>query len=65
MISYINQYNFKPGDEIIVPKSNFNLIQHHALYLGHDEQDIHWIIENAFGIGVTLYDSRRFFQQES
>lgn len=52
MINYNQYYNLKPCDEIIVPKSGFNIIQHHALYLGFDDNETDWIIENVYGIGV-------------
>ena len=62
MNRHIQHYNLKPGDEIIVPKSGFNIVQHHALYLGYDEQNIDWIIENAIGIGVRLIMANDFFR---
>jgi len=61
MSSYVQHYNLKPGDEIIVPKSGFNIIQHHALYLGYDEDGTDWIIENIISIGVRLIAADDFF----
>jgi len=58
---YISYYNLKPGDVIIVPKSAFNLIQHHALYIGYDNHGIHWIIHNTIGVGVSLITTEEFF----
>jgi uncharacterized protein YycO len=57
----IQHYNLKPVDEIIVPKSGLNIVQHHALYLGFDEQGTDWIIENAYGAGVRLVTADNFF----
>lgn len=62
-MSYVDFHNLKPGDEIIVPKSNFNIIQHHALYLGYDEYGTHWMIHNNAGIGVSLITVNDFFKQ--
>jgi len=54
--------DLKSGDEIIVPKSGLNIVQHHALYLGLDEQGTDWIIENAYGVGVRLVTADNFFK---
>jgi hypothetical protein len=62
MNKYVNQYNLRTGDEIIVPKSTFNIIQHHALYLGIDENGTAWIIENVINIGVRLISTDDFFK---
>lgn len=51
----------KPGDEIIVPKSSFNIVKHHALYLGFDVYGTDWIIENNFNEGVRLLTAEQFF----
>ena len=61
MNNYIQHYNLTPGDEIIVPKSDFNIIQHHALYLGFDENKTDWIIHNTAGVGVSLITADEFF----
>ncbi len=58
----IQQFNLSPGDEIIVPKSNINIIQHHALYLGFDENGTDWIIHNTAGVGVSLMTADEFFR---
>ena len=62
MNNYIQYYNLKAGDEIIVSKSGLNIVQHHALYLGFDEQGTDWIIENAYGVGVRLVTAESFFK---
>ena len=61
MNNYIQHYDLTPGDEILVPKSNFNIIQHHALYLGFDENRTDWIIHNTAGVGVSLITADEFF----
>lgn len=57
----VNHYNLKPADRIVVPKSDFRIVQHHTLYLGHDELGQHWIYENVIGVGVTLTRVQDFF----
>lgn len=61
MKNYIKHLNLRPGDEIIVPKSKVNWIQHHALYLGYDENGTDLIIENSYGVGVRLITASDFF----
>src|SRR5690606_8861328 len=52
--------NLSIGDRIIVPKSLFNLVQHHAVYLGK-ENGLHYIIENKEMIGVQVVTAEQFF----
>lgn len=59
----IKKYNILPGDEIVVPKSNWNLVQHHAIYLGYDYNGIDWMIENNVNAGVGLITANDFFGQ--
>lgn len=59
----VNHYNLKPADRIVVPKSGFQIVQHHALYLGYDEHGQHWIAENKIGIGVTVTRVNNFFRE--
>ena len=61
MHHYIKKYNLKIGDEIIVPKSQLNIIKHHAVYLGLDANRTAWIIENVIDIGVRLITADDFF----
>ncbi|MBA3972259.1 MAG: lecithin retinol acyltransferase family protein [Bacteroidetes bacterium] len=60
-LQLVNHFNLKPGDRIVVPKSNWQLVQHHALYLGYDEFGNHYMCENVIGIGVRLTTVRSFF----
>jgi len=57
----ILQSQIKPCDEIIVPKSGFNIVQHHAMYLGFDTAGTDWIIENNINLGVRLIAADDFF----
>ncbi|MBI3137735.1 MAG: lecithin retinol acyltransferase family protein [Sphingobacteriales bacterium] len=60
---YVDWLRLKPGDELIVPKSGWDIIQHHALYIGYDHQGIHWIIHNNVQTGVSLITVDDFFTQ--
>lgn len=60
-LQLIRQFNLEPGDRIIVPKSLFGLVQHHALYLGYNEYGEHLICENVIGVGVKLTRVEDFF----
>jgi hypothetical protein len=48
------------GDRIVVPKSLFNLVQHHAIYIGV-ENGVHYFIENKDFIGVRVVSAEVFF----
>ena len=58
----ILKFRVQPGDRLIVPKSGFRIIQHHALYLGQDSLGTDWIAENKVGIGVRLITADNFFK---
>lgn len=36
MTKIYNLKNLKPGDRLVLPKSNLGLVQHHAIYIGND-----------------------------
>ncbi len=55
----INQ--LKPADRIVVPKSVFGLIQHHAIYLGKDHFGRDIIAENIVGKYVCTTLAEEFF----
>lgn len=61
--NYVKKLDLKPGDEIVVPKSNWNFIQHHAIYIGYDRLGTHWIIDNNVNEGVRLITVDTFFSQ--
>lgn len=60
--SILNQ--LQCGDRIVVPKSAWEVIQHHAIYLGYENGN-HYIIENKNGIGVRVVTSEVFFENVS
>lgn len=61
MGKHIQQHRLTPGDEIVLPKSIFNVVQHHAFYLGTDHQGQEWMIENKIDQGVILTSVATFF----
>lgn len=60
-LQLVKHYNLKPGDRVVVPKSQWQLVQHHALYLGYDDFGNHYMCENVIGIGVKLTRLEYFF----
>ncbi len=58
---YVDSFQLKPGDELIVPKSGWDIIQHHALYIGYDHNGTHLIIHNDINRGVSLISVDDFF----
>jgi uncharacterized protein YycO len=61
-LQFVKQFNLQPGDRIVVPKSAWQLVQHHVLYLGNDDYNNHYISENVIGVGVKLTRVTDFFQ---
>lgn len=55
------QWNLKPADRIVVPKSDLRFVQHHAIYLGKDANGTDWIAENKIGKGVQIVTAIEFF----
>jgi uncharacterized protein YycO len=53
--------NIQPADRIVIPKSEFQLVQHHAVYLGQNYSGQDLIAENKYGIGVRLITAEDFF----
>ncbi|HPM32216.1 MAG TPA: lecithin retinol acyltransferase family protein [Chryseolinea sp.] len=62
-MKYVNFYNLKPGDKIVVPKSWMQVIQHHVIYLGQNHLGVHLIAENAVGSYVRVIAVDQFFQE--
>ena len=58
---YVNHYNLTTGDRIIVPKSGFNIVQHHALVL-HNYYGVDYIIECDYIHGVRIVTVDEFFR---
>ena len=63
VMKYVNFYNLKPGDKIVVPKSWMRIVQHHVIYLGQNHLGVHLIAENAVGLYVRVITVDQFFQE--
>lgn len=58
-LQLVNHLKLQPGDRVVVAKSLFGLIQHHAIYVGSNNHD-YWIIENKEGYGVRVITVAEF-----
>ncbi|MDX2001492.1 MAG: lecithin retinol acyltransferase family protein [Chitinophagales bacterium] len=61
----IARYGLEPGDRIIEPKSGWNIIQHHSIYLGQDQYGHDLITENNAGYGVRIVTANEYFKTVS
>ena len=59
--SFLN-WHLQPADRIVVPKSKIGWVQHHAIYLGMDDNNIDWIAENKVGKGLQFVTATEFFK---
>ena len=50
----IRQFNLQPGDSIVVPKSDWKIIEHYIVFLGCDEYGNEWCAENHNVSGVRI-----------
>lgn len=57
---YLN--TLQPADRLVIPKSGLNLVQHHAIYLGKDNNGNRVYIENAIGKGVQIVSEAYLFR---
>jgi hypothetical protein len=64
-LQILNRLGVTQGDSVTVPKSIWNVVQHHALYLGADYHGNHWMCENLIGNGVKLTRVEEFFRDVS
>lgn len=62
MNQLIHSNHLRPGDTVVVPKSDMRLIQHFAIYLGQDEYGEHWFSDNMPGTGVRVITAADFFR---
>jgi hypothetical protein len=60
-LQLVGHFNLQPGDTVVVPKSSFKLVKHHALYLGYDYYGNHYMCENVIDVGVKLTRVEDFF----
>lgn len=61
MNKFIQKYRLQPGDEVVLPKSVFNLVQHYAIYIGRNTYGVDEFIENKIGQGVVITAANEFF----
>ena len=52
----------QPADRLVIPKSGLNMVQHHAIYLGKDNNGNRIYIENAVGRGVQVVNEAYLFR---
>jgi hypothetical protein len=52
----------QPADRLLIPKSGLRLVQHHAIYLGKDNNENRVYIENAIGRGVQIVSEAYLFR---
>lgn len=57
----IAELDLAPGDRIIIPKSEFRLVQHHGIYLGKNNKGVDLVAENKIGCGVRIISLNEFF----
>jgi hypothetical protein len=58
----VSKLGLMPADRIVVPKSGFRVVQHHAVYLGQNQRGQDLIAENKIGFGVRLITADEFFK---
>lgn len=61
MKNFIQANQLTPADRLVVPKSVFGLVQHHAIYLGKDHLGRDVIAENIVGKYVCTTTAEEFF----
>ena len=52
----------QPADRLVIPKNGLRLVQHHAIYLGKDNNGNRVYIENAIGKGVQIVSETYLFR---
>jgi len=52
----------QPADRLVIPKSGWRLVQHHAIYLGKDNNGNRVYIENAISKGVQGVSEAHLFR---
>lgn len=56
----MSRFHLYPGDRVVVPKSQFRLVHHHAIFDGYG-----YFYENKFGHGVVRTSFSEFFKNIS
>ena len=50
--AWAHRLGLQQGDRLLTPKSNFQVVRHHSLYVGVDAVGEAWVIENVVNQGV-------------
>jgi hypothetical protein len=58
----IAMLDLAPGDRIVIPKSEFRIVQHHGIYLGKSNRGVDLVAENKMGFGVRIIPAAKFFE---
>ena len=61
MIIKIENLDLQPADRVVIPKSDFRIVQHHGIYLGINGNGTHLFAENDFEKGVRIVSASDFF----
>lgn len=65
MNTFISKYNILPGDAIISPKSNLNIVEHYVVYLGENQWGNDIYAENKIGYGVRIISHHQFVSENT
>lgn len=57
-----NLSNLKPGDRLVLPKSELGIVQHHVIFIGNDAYGNRQYIENYIGRGVQVVAESYLFR---
>jgi hypothetical protein len=62
-MSYAEQYNIRPGDELVSPIFKTGLVKHYVIYLGIDDFGVEIFSENHAKEGVRLVTAYDYFSR--
>lgn len=57
-----NLVNLRPCDRLVLPKNGLDMVQHHAIYIGNDNEGNRLYIENSVGRGVQVVSESYLFR---
>ena len=63
MNAFIRNFNVRPGDVIVGPKSELKIVEHYVVYLGQNEWGNDLFAENKAGIGVRIIYYQQFAKE--
>ncbi len=62
MRNIFNLGSIKPGDRLVLPKSDLGFVQHHVIYIGNDAYGNRLYVENNIGKGVQIVNENYLFR---